>query len=58
MIVVFMDLKRAFETVNRERLMGKLDQYGIRGTVLEWFQSHLSNRKQVRCGDIVQSNKN
>lgn len=35
--VIFMDLKRAFETVNRERLIGKLDQYGIRGTVLNWF---------------------
>lgn len=52
--IVFMDLKRAFETVNRERLIRKLEQYGIRGTVMEWFQSYLRNRRQqVRCGDIM-----
>lgn len=52
--VIFMDLKRAFETVNRGKLVEKLYQYGIRGTVLEWFQSYLDNRmQQVRVGDIV-----
>lgn len=44
--VVFMDLKRAFETVDRERLLGKLYQYGIRGEVLEWFKSYLEGRTQ------------
>lgn len=52
--VIFMDLKQAFETVNRERLLGKLEQYGIKGTVLKWFQSYLSNRRQQACcGDII-----
>ena len=44
--VIFMDLRRAFETVNRERLLEKLDQTGIRGKVLEWLKSYLSNRMQ------------
>jgi len=44
--VIFLDLKRAFETVDRTRLLGKLDQYGMRGMVLKWFETYLSNRTQ------------
>ncbi|KMQ82366.1 rna-directed dna polymerase from mobile element jockey-like protein, partial [Lasius niger] len=44
--VIFMDLKRAFETVDRGRLLKKLHDYGIRGNVLEWLRSYLCNRKQ------------
>ncbi|XP_011632002.1 uncharacterized protein LOC105423786 [Pogonomyrmex barbatus] len=44
--VIFMDLKRAFETIDRERLLGKLYRYGIRGKVLEWLNSYLKNRTQ------------
>lgn len=50
--VVFMDLKRAFETIDRERLLGKMHQYGIKGAALEWFRSYLQNRtQQVRYND-------
>ena len=41
-----MDLKRAFETIDRERLIGKLYQSGIRGMVLKWLRSYLNNRTQ------------
>lgn len=44
--VVFIDFKRAFETINRNTLMDKLLQYGIGGKVMEWIKSYLTNRKQ------------
>ena len=43
---VFIDLKKAFETVNHEILLHKLKLYEINGTCLEWFKSYLSNRNQ------------
>jgi hypothetical protein len=54
-VAVFLDLKRAFETIDRQILIEKLQyQYNITGTVLEWFKSYLSNRKQkVKYGDIL-----
>jgi len=44
--VIFMDLKRAFETIDRERLLAKLYQYGIRDRALEWIRSYLHGRSQ------------
>lgn len=45
--LVFIDLKRAFDTVDRNLLLLKLHRYGFRGQVLSWLNSYLSNRKQV-----------
>ncbi|XP_055390584.1 uncharacterized protein LOC129619367 [Condylostylus longicornis] len=45
-LVVFLDLQRAFETVNRNILLEKLKKYGIRNMELKWFESYLSNRTQ------------
>lgn len=45
-VAVFLDLKRAFETVDRDILLQKLDRYGIRNTELNWFKSYLLGRRQ------------
>ena len=42
----FLDLKKAFDTVNHRILISKLRKYGIRGHILQWFESYLKNRKQ------------
>ena len=43
---IFVDLAKAFDTVDHMVLMKKLDFYGIRGVAYNWFYSYLSNRKQ------------
>jgi len=43
---IFIDLEKAFDTVNHKILCEKLKYYGLRGNVNKLFQSYLSNRKQ------------
>ena len=42
----FIDLKKAFDTVNHAIVLTKLNHYGIRGVVLDWLKSYLSQGKQ------------
>ena len=44
---IFVDLQKAFDTVNHDILLKKLYHYGIRGKMNDWFNSYLKERKQI-----------
>ena len=43
---IFMDLSKAFDTINHDILLNKLYHYGFRGVSNAWFCNYLSNRQQ------------
>ena len=47
---IFLDLSKAFDTLEHSVIYRKLERYGIRENALDWFKSYLSNRKlQTKC---------
>jgi hypothetical protein len=43
---IFCDLDKAFDCINHEILMSKLEYYGVHDCNLNWFKSYVSDRKQ------------
>uniref|UniRef100_A0A1A8B2B9 Helentron 4 helitron-like transposon replicase/helicase/endonuclease n=1 Tax=Nothobranchius furzeri TaxID=105023 RepID=A0A1A8B2B9_NOTFU len=53
-IGVFIDFRKAFDTINHPVLINKLQQYGIRGMALDWITNYLSKRQQfVKMVDVT-----
>jgi len=46
-MAIFLDFRRAFETVNRKVLLDKMKKYGFDEMAIKWFRSYLSDRKQM-----------
>lgn len=54
-MAIFLDLKKAFDTVNHKILLDKLNHLGIRGISHKWFCSYLENRNQLVSVNKVSS---
>ena len=49
---VFLDLTKAFDTVDHQILLSKLSAYGLSGYSLQWFRFYITDRKQrTSCGN-------
>lgn len=43
-VVLFIDFKKAFDTLSHGNILRQLDKVGVRGVILRWFESYLKNR--------------
>ena len=54
-LAVFLDLSKAFDTIDHDILFKKLEHYGVLGAPLHWLRSYLTDRKQFINYDDVHS---
>ena len=54
---IFIDLKKAFDTVNHKILLYKLEKIGIRGITLQWVKSYICERRQYTIIDDITSDR-
>ncbi len=55
-LITFLDLAKAFDSVDRLILLKKLECIGVKNTSLSWFKSYLQDRKQIVSINNVESN--
>ena len=46
MLGIFIDLSKAFDTIDHSKLLNKIENYGVRGNAYSLIASYISNRKQ------------
>ena len=56
-LVTFIDFKKAFDTVDHQILINKLDRIGIKGKNLLWLKSYLANRSQATIANNIISDR-
>ena len=54
-LILLIDISKAFDSINHEILLSKLQYYGIRGPTFLWFQSYLSSRFQYTLINNIKS---
>ena len=57
-LLLLIDFSKAFDMVDHQILLDKLDHYGVRGNNLDWLRSYLNNRQQYVYVNGTSSNKN
>ena len=47
--MLFLDISKAFDSINHKILLGKLEHIGLSSRSLRWFKSYLADRRQCVC---------